>query len=106
MTLALCMVSLKLFPNISKTSSSTHPLPDGNIFNELLKDNFVYYLSALINKDKLLEIPRIPENLTREDYIFSFGKIARVVAVQEVCCSYRLHDSNLSRKPIEGAKDP
>ena len=97
------------FNNISKTSSSTHPLPDGNIFNELLKDNFVYYLSALINKDKLLKIPRIPENLTQvEDYyiFLHLAKLHRVVAVQEVCCSYRLHDSNLSRKkPIEGAKE-
>ena len=109
MTLALCMVSLKLFPSIIFPKQVLpHPLPDGNIFNELLKDNFVYYLSALINKDKLLKIPRIPENLTQvEDYyiFLHLAKLHRVVAVQEVCCSYRLHDSNLVEKPIEGAKE-
>ena len=34
------------------------------------------------------------------------AKLYKVVAVQEICCSYRLHDSNLSRKePVEGAKE-
>ena len=97
------------FNNIPKTGSSINQLLEGDIFSELLKDNFVYYLSALINKDKLLKIPRIPENLTQvEDYyiFLHLAKLYRVVAIQEICCSYRLHDSNLSReKPIEGAKE-
>jgi glycosyltransferase involved in cell wall biosynthesis len=84
-------------------------LPENDIFEQLLKDNFVYYLSALINKDKLLKIPKIPEhfNQVEDYYIFlHLSKLYQVKALQEVCCSYRLHDNNLSRnEPIEGAKE-
>ena len=104
-----CKSEIISFSNTSKTGYSTNQLPEGDIFNELLKDNFVYYLSALINKDKLLKIPRIPKNLTQvEDYhiFLHMAKLYKVVAVQEICCSYRLHDRNLSRKePIVGAKE-
>ena len=84
-------------------------LPEGDIFEELLKDNFVNYLSALINREKLQNIKKIPEhfNQVEDYYIFlHLSKLYSVRALQEVCCSYRLHDDNLSRaEPVEGAKE-
>ena len=95
--------------NENKRISKIEDLPEGDIFEDLLKDNFVNYLSALINKEKLAKIPKIPDNFNQvEDYyiFLHLSKSYKVRALQEICCSYRLHDNNLSRRePIKGAKE-
>ncbi len=92
-----------------KNKINNEKLPEGNIFEELLKDNFIYYVSALINKDKLSRIPKIPDtfNQVEDYYIFlHLSKFYEVKALQEICCSYRIHDNNLSRNmPVEGATE-
>ena len=80
--------------NESKRISKVEDLPEGDIFEDLLKENFVNYLSALINKEKLLKIPKIPNNFNQvEDYyiFLHLSKSYKVRALQEICCSYRIH---------------
>jgi len=84
---------------IVRTQEKNMILPSGFILKDMIEKNYIYLVSALINKKKLsLIAPNITKYVQAEDY-YMFIKIAekyRINVVQEVCCRYRLHDSNLT----------
>jgi len=76
------------------------PLPEGDIFPELMRHaNFIAVSSAMLLRRAYEETGGIPPeyHVAAEYYLFSAicrGRRAR--ALQNVCCRYRVHDSNLS----------
>lgn len=79
-------------------------LPEGNIFPDLLKENFVPLLSGMVRRSAYWSVGGIdPVFRQAEDYDL-FVKISKVFAarvVQEKVCTYRIHGSNLSHAQAE-----
>ena len=74
-------------------------LPEGRIFNELIKENFVPFLSGVIDREKFIACGGFPKHFKNSTDYFIFLNLAqryRVRAVQDVCCMYRIHENNLS----------
>jgi glycosyltransferase involved in cell wall biosynthesis len=74
-------------------------LPEGFIFNRLLMKNFVPLLSGLLLKEGFIKVGGINKNFKMaEDYdiFLKITKLYKARAVQEVCCVYRVHGSNMS----------
>lgn len=75
-------------------------LPEGRIFKQLLlTENFVPFLSALVRRDVYFSCGEIPSHLRHSTDYYLFAAISRnfqAKALQEVCCKYRLHGSNLT----------
>ncbi len=75
-------------------------LPEGWIFNDLLKGNFIPFLSGVFDRKKFIECGGFPAHFknSTDYYIFlNLSRKYRVRAVQEVCCMYRVHENNFSR---------
>jgi glycosyltransferase involved in cell wall biosynthesis len=75
-------------------------LPEGKIFYELIKENFVPFLSGVIDREKFIACGGFPKHFKNSTDYFIFLNLAqryRVRAVQDVCCMYRIHENNLSR---------
>ncbi len=86
------------------------PLPEGRILEKLLLGrNFIPLVSALMLKDACLAIGGIPDEYENGVDYHIFAGIAayyQVRAVQDVCCKYRVHDSNLTlRLKIKGCEE-
>tara|TARA_B100000674_G_scaffold486675_1_gene495640 strand:+ start:858 stop:1751 length:894 start_codon:yes stop_codon:yes gene_type:complete len=78
-------------------------LPEGKIFPDLIKEDFIPFPSALIDIKKFRKIGGFPINfINSPDYwIFLHLSYAyKVKALQESCCVYRIHNENLSRKQV------
>lgn len=76
-------------------------LPHGNIFNNLVKSNFIPFVSALVSKKKYFECGGFPLNYTNATDYNLFLKISftsKVIAITETTCMYRQHTNNLSIK--------
>ena len=74
-------------------------LPEGNIFPELVKANFIVFSSAMVDKKKFNLQGGFPEHFVNstDHWIFlHLAKEYKCLALQEVCCKYRVHQSNLS----------
>ena len=74
-------------------------LPDGWIFSELLKNNFIAFSSAMVDREKFVESGGFPSHFKNSTDYWVFLRLAKHYqcrALQEVCCDYRIHDSNLS----------
>jgi glycosyltransferase involved in cell wall biosynthesis len=83
---------------------STKLLPQGNIFADLVKENFIPQPSALIRRSAYCATGGInPELIHAWDYdlFLRVSKEFRARTVQEVVCSYRIHGSNLSHAQAE-----
>lgn len=81
-------------------------LPEGRIFHQLLQENFVPLVSALVLRDAYWSVGGIDSTLKQAEDFDLFVKIAngfRARAVQEVCCTYRIHGANLSHSQREAA---
>lgn len=86
-------------------------LPQENLADELYFGNLIPFPSLLYKKEALDAIGGIPPYKHPPDYYMSLAIASRfgAVAVDEVLCGYRLHDSNLSwlikedgyREPID-----
>ncbi len=75
-------------------------LPEGWIFNDLVKGNFIPFLSGVFDREKFIECGGFPAHFknSTDYYIFlNFARKYRVRAVQDVCCMYRVHENNFSR---------
>ncbi|HHT9112429.1 MAG TPA: glycosyltransferase family 2 protein [Candidatus Wunengus sp. YC65] len=83
-------------------------LPEGNIFPDLLKWNFVPLVSAVVRRSAYWSVGGIePIFKLGEDYDL-FIKISNIYtarAVQEIICSYRVHYLNQSHKTIDGYQE-
>ena len=76
------------------------PLPEGRIFKQLLlTENFVPFLSALVRREAYFSCGEIPSHLRHSTDYYLFAAISRnfeAKVLQEICCKYRLHESNLT----------
>lgn len=76
------------------------PLPQGDIFAALLsKPAFVAMSSALISRQALDDVGEVPEwvELCPDYYLFlAIAKSWRAVAVEELCCLYRVHGASMT----------
>ncbi|SVE46121.1 uncharacterized protein METZ01_LOCUS498975, partial [marine metagenome] len=81
-------------------------LPSGNIFDELLLENFIPFVSAVANKKKFCSLGGFDNELRHSTDYYMFLRLAEkypVDVIQDVCCSYRIHDKNLTNSlRIEG----
>ncbi|VAW82574.1 hypothetical protein MNBD_GAMMA12-1643 [hydrothermal vent metagenome] len=76
-----------------------HLLPEGEVFSELAKVNFIVFSSAMVDKNIFLSCGGFPKHFKNSTDYWIFLKISRrylVGAVDDVCCKYRMHSSNLS----------
>jgi glycosyltransferase involved in cell wall biosynthesis len=84
-------------------------LPTGIVFGELVKENFIPFVSALIDKKKYYECGGFALHLINAIDYDLFLKISYyypVIALNEITCMYRQHNNNLSsRTGIIGAKE-
>ena len=74
-------------------------LPTGDIFLDLIQDNFISLSSALINKKVFYELGTIDSTLNQAEEYNIFVKIAYkypILVSDEILTKYRIHDNNLS----------
>lgn len=79
-------------------------LPEGYIFSELLKENFVPLLSSIVRRSAFWHVGGIyPELKQAEDYdlFLKISKDFKVRSLQDILCIYRVHQSNLSNIQLE-----
>jgi len=84
-------------------------LPSGNIFRELVKENFIPFVSAMVSREKYYESGGFPLNFINATDYNLFLKISynyKVIALNDTTCMYRQHNQNLSnRTKVIGAKE-
>ncbi len=74
-------------------------LPEGQIFNQLLKVNFVPLLTAIFKRDLFMEVGGVSEHMEiAEDYdlFLKLSCLTKFRAIQDVIAYYRVHDNNAS----------
>ncbi|MEQ8352771.1 MAG: glycosyltransferase [Leptospiraceae bacterium] len=74
-------------------------LPEGRIFDSLCRDDYIPFLSGLVNRKKLMDSGGLSERYKHSIDYFMYLNLAHrypVRAVQDVCCRYRVHSSNLT----------
>lgn len=85
-------------------SSRNRCLPEGDVFAQLLQENFVPQPSAMVRRAAYCAVGGVnPEFKFSWDYDL-FVRISRdwkVGALQEVCCQYRIHGNNLTHTQKE-----
>ena len=75
-------------------------LPNGNIFNRLLINNFIPLSSAMILRSAYFNVGSINNKLTfAEDYdlFLKISKNYNVAFVNQICSYYRVHEKNMSK---------
>jgi glycosyltransferase involved in cell wall biosynthesis len=74
-------------------------LPEGRVFSQLVCENFIPFVSAVVDKEKFDECGGFPSHYKHSTDYWIFLHIAhkfKVSALQDVCCKYRIHEGNLS----------
>ena len=74
-------------------------LPEGWVFPELVKNNFIVFSSALVNRKFFFECGGFPPHFKNSTDYYIFVRMSqryKFRALQSLCCDYRIHDSNLS----------
>jgi glycosyltransferase involved in cell wall biosynthesis len=74
-------------------------LPEGLIFEKLIKLNFISLVTAIVSRDAYLEVGGLSAHFEQAEDYELFVKIAakrRVRAVQDIIALYRIHESNAS----------
>ena len=86
--------------HIGYTPRIEYNLPDGKVFGDLAKYNFIPFVSALIHRSKYYECGGFPEKYLNSTDYFLFLNISYKYLVRcsdEILCSYRFHENNLSK---------
>ena len=81
--------------------SNIKMIPKGNVFEDLLKENFIIFSSAMVDKKKFFNSGGFPKKFRDSTDYWTFLKIAQkfeIDALDEVCCKCRVHQNNLSNK--------
>lgn len=91
--------------DLQKKVSAQDPdkFPEGNIFPDLLKFNYVPLVTGLVRKKYFIEVGGINPLLEQaEDYdlFLKISKISEVRVVKENICYYRVHDNNITQKNL------
>ena len=89
-----------------KKVNLTHPnkfnsLPNGHVFNKLVKENFITFASAIVSRESYYNCGGFPLEFKNSPDYALFLKISheyKIYAVDKVLCSYRVHGNNLSNK--------
>jgi glycosyltransferase involved in cell wall biosynthesis len=71
----------------------------GEVFGELVKENFIPFLSALVPKDKYYAVGGFSEkykNSVDYDLFLKLSYSYRVEFIDQILCKYRQHSGNLS----------
>jgi len=90
-----------LYEDTKKIIINHNTLPEGNIFSNLAKENFISFVSAIVKKEVFHESGGFPLSIKHSTDYWLFLNIAknyRIRAIQEICCTYRFHPNNLSTK--------
>jgi len=90
-----------LYQNKKEKIISKGPLVEGSIFENLVKENFIPFVSVIVKSNVFHASGGFPMSIKHSTDYWLFLKIAknyRVRALQEVCCTYRYHSNNLSSK--------
>lgn len=85
-------------------ASRNKPLPEGDVFAQLLEENFVPQPSVMVRRTAYQSVGGVnPEFKHAWDYdlFLRVSKDWRLRALQEVCCSYRVHGTNLTHTQKE-----
>jgi len=86
--------------NIGYSSEQYKQLPTGNVFSELVKYNFIPFVSALVPKYIYDECGGFPDYYKNSTDYYLFLKISfnyQVYSMSNICCKYRIHSKNLSK---------
>jgi len=78
-------------------------LPEGKVFRPLAQDNFIPFLSAVVDHEKYVECGGFPSHLKHSPDYWLFIHLAkkyRIRALQDVCCRHRTHGDNLTHDLI------
>jgi glycosyltransferase involved in cell wall biosynthesis len=78
-------------------------LPSGFIFKQLVKQNFIPFVSVLVPKDKYYQSGGFPEHFKNSTDYYLFLKLSykhKVAAINDVCCQYRVHSGNMSNSHL------
>jgi glycosyltransferase involved in cell wall biosynthesis len=73
--------------------------PEGYIFNELLLENFISLLSALVKKEAYIKVGGVDASFKQSEDYDLFVKVSRLynaAFVESVIAKYRLHPGNIS----------
>ena len=85
--------------NTKHTFRENEDLPEGSIFKELLKEDFIPFCSSMINRKKFYEVGGFPSHFNHSTDYWLFLHLSQkymVGVLQEVCCVFRIHQNNLS----------
>lgn len=86
-------IEIGFYPNIDKE------LPEGHIFEELCKQNFIPFVSAMADKEKYYSAGGFPRDFKHSTDYYLFLNIARkykVSPTESINSCYRIHGSNLT----------
>ena len=95
---AIIYTDLNRKPIVWSEYQKTHT---GNVFYELIKSNFVVFSSLLVDRKKFFACGGFPADfLNSTDYYVLVGMARKFKCeyLDEVCCYYRVHSNNLSKK--------
>lgn len=92
-----------------KNIKKHQPNYSGNIFYKLINYNFVSFASAVILREKYIEIGGFPNHLQHSTDYWIFLKLAKKYPFKTInteCCVHRLHENNLTKRfYITGVKE-
>jgi len=94
-----CEVIYSNFPKKNHIFKNGALLPSGDIFSQLLLENFIPFVSAIVNKEKFENLGGFDHKLQHSTDYSMFLKLAesyQVAVIQDVCCQYRVHETNLT----------
>jgi glycosyltransferase involved in cell wall biosynthesis len=104
-----CSVISEHGEKIGEINNLKNKLRIGDIFGELVKKNFIPFVSVLVSKKKYYEVGGFPEaykNSTDYDLFLKLSYEHQVLAVDEILCKYREHSNNRSHlQYVIGAKE-
>ena len=76
-------------------------LPRGNVFENLIKNNFIIFSSVMVDKKKFFQVGGFPKNFKNTVDYWLFLKLAekfKFDAIDAICCKVKIHSNNLSDK--------
>lgn len=84
---------------LTYTNITRNTLPEGDIFGELAKDNFISLSSAMVLREKYILVNGIEQNYNQAEDYDLFVKLSidsKIGVVDQSVMKYRLHENNLS----------
>lgn len=86
-----------------RSKNLTNILPEGDIFEQLLQQNFIPLVSAMVKRSTYWLVGGIDPKLKQAEDFDLFVKLAyccEVRVIRESICSYRIHASNLTHTQL------